>query len=365
MLHFWLQLLYHIFISTNVVHSIIVSVNYFMEPNYHTVYQSLLDGSALPDIPHSILERHLSLALVYALGQKNSKVFAAAQKELNCVGMANAFAIPSSYKHHDVHAALAVSHAIGFECNNPNLLRNALEHDFIRVWSLSSQLDDLTFFDELFSHAKQLNITPMRFPEKMFDASTKAVRWDLYNHLSKRNEHTRLQNLEQHCNFLESVLANPPASAEEMMKGHPIVIATRVICESIKGNAQETFEWLIDLATAKPCPFLLQMVSGIAVRSTPNYLQTLFEKFPKHQQYIFHFYDDSDKSGHNPEGLTQLLGFVDRCSPKCLKYLTSKEYPQDTTRRRAIGQYAQSLMQKKTLSKVVKGKKTARKKVKM
>jgi hypothetical protein len=345
---------------------IITPTDNFMEPTYLTIYQALLDGSDLSDIMPYMLERELPLVLVHALGQKNAQVFAAAQKELNAVGMAHAVAIPSSYKHNDVHAVLAVAHAIGSKLHStPSFAPNPLEHDFIRVWNLAAKLDDLTFFDELCSHAVRLDITASRFPEKMFDASSKAIRWDLYSHLATRNELTRLQHLEQHCNYLETVLANPPSSVEEMMKGHPIVLASRVICESIQGNAQETFEWLVDLAKAKPCAFLVQMVSGVAVKSSPNYLQTLFDNLPTHQQYVLHFFDSADKSGQSTQGLTQLLGFVDQCSPKCLKYLASKEFPQDTARRTAIGQYAQSLMQKKVLSKTVKGKNSERKKARL
>jgi len=337
-----------------------------MEPPYLTIYQALLDGSALPDITPYMLERELPLVLVHALGQKNAQVFAAAQKELNALGMAHAVAILSSYKHNDVHAVLAVAHAIGSELNTtPSLLRKPLENDFIRVWNLATQLDDLTFFDELFSHAIRLDITPWHFPEKIFDGSSKAIRWDLYDHLAKRNELTRLQGLEQHCNYLETILANPPSSPEEMMKGNPIVLASRVMCESVKGHAHDTFEWLVNLAKDKPCPFLLQMVSGVSVRTDPKFIQTLFDNFPNHQQYVFHFFDGSDKSGQSTEGLQQLLGFVDDCNETCLKYLASKEYPQDTARRTAIGQYAQSLIQKQVLSKTVKGKNHARKKVKM
>lgn len=317
------------------------------------IYQNLCNGEPLPDTPRIHLERGLCLALVRALAEDNTEVFSLAQKNLNELASRDMFAIPSSFKHRDVRAALSVAHEIGLLPYAGHIgIPQEFEADFVRIWSLSAQLDDLTFFDQLLPHAVRLNITPLRFPQQMFDAKSDAIRWDVYDHLAQRNDVERIKVLEGHWNFLESSLLNPPPSIKEMM-GSQILGVMRFISTSIKYDAWETFEWFIKKAAVKPSTFLIQMLAGVSLNAPQAYLGKIFEAFPNHQQWIFHFFDDADKSGKSTERLDDLLAYVTQANEECLHYLVSEEYEKNTTRRIAIAQYAHDLLQHQTLRCIV------------
>lgn len=316
-----------------------------------SVYQSLCNGEPI-DLPRYRMKSGLSYSLVRALAEDNTKVFSLAQKELNDLESQEMSAIPSSFKPRDVRAALSVAREIGLLPQGHMGISQNFEADFVRIWSLSAQLDDLTFFDQLLSHAVRLDITPLRFPQQMFDAKSDAIRWDLYDHLAQRNDVERIKVLEGHWNFLESTLLNPPQSTEKLMESQTLGVM-RFISTSITHDAWETFEWLIEKAAVKPSEFLVQMLAGVSLKAPQTYLDKMFEVFPNHHHWIFHFFDDADKSGKSTERLDHLLAYVTRANEECLHYLVSKDYEKNTTRRIAIAQYAHDLLQHQTLKDIV------------
>ena len=318
------------------------------------IYQTLCNGEPLPDTPRIHLEKGLCLALVRALAESNTTVFYLAHKELNDLATRGELsAIPSSFQHRDVRAALTVGREMKVLPHTGHIrMPQNFEADFVRVWSWAAQLDDMTFFDQMLPHAVRLNITPVRFPQKVFDGRSDAIRWDLYDHLAQRNDVERIKILEGHWNFLENTLLNPPQTPEELMESQ-IVNVMRFVSSSIKNDAWETFEWFMEKACVKPSAFLLQMVSGVALTARRPYLDKMFEVFPNHQQWIFHFFSDGDKSGQSTEGLDNLLAHASKASEECLRYLVSSDYERNTTRRRALAQYAESILQHQTLSATV------------
>lgn len=316
------------------------------------IYNALCNGQPLPDLPPHKKEAGLSLALVRAMGEGNHPVFSLAQQQLNECSSRNMSAIPSSFKHSVVRAALSVAREIGFLPNSHIGFPQEFESDFVRVWSLSSQLDNLTLFDQLLPHALRLNITPLRCISLVFDAKSDALRWDLYVHLAQRNEIGRLKQLESHFNYLEKELLNSGSSPEELMKNQ-LIFVIRVMSESVRNNSWETFEWLADMASVNPSSFLVQMISGICVCAPGAYLDKMFEVFPSHHFDLFSFFDDTDKSGKSTERLDDFLALVDRTTSDCLERLSSPQYQRNTTRRTAIAERADNLLQHARLSQVV------------
>lgn len=332
---------------------------------HREIYQALEQGAPLPDIARYTLECGLAVAMVEAISANNREVFSSAQTHLNKIATQNLTVMGSGYCHRDVRAAKSVAREIGFLPNDGYIpLPREFETDFIRIWSLSAQLDNLDLFDQMMGHAVRKGITPFHCPENNFDGKSDAVRWDVYKFLSQRNELGRLQQLESHFNFLQHTLSAPPLTVEQLMTS-PLIVVIGVITESVTHEAWETFEWLVNTPSPTPTPFMLQMVSGMCLTAPPQYLDKMFEVFPNHQKWIFHFFDHDDKSGKSTVGLNPLLARVDHATDECLQYLVSEAYERNTTRRSCIAQYAQSLLQHRVLSNAVEIGAAPAKKVKI
>ena len=330
------------------------------------IYQSLVEGAELPSLSRYVLEQGLARALVQAIAEQNMAVFGSAQSHLNTMATQNLTVMGSGYCHRDVRAAKSVAREIGWLPNDSHIpLPGEFENDFIRIWSLSAQLDNWDLFDQMLPHAVRKDITPFRCPENNFDGKIDAVRWDVYKFLSQRNELGRLQQLESHFNFVQHTLSTPPLTMQQLMSHPPLMVAIGIICESVKHEAWETFEWLVNTPLLTPTPFLLQMVSGMCLTAPPQYLDKMFEVFPDHHKWIFHFFDHDDKSGKSTVGLNPLLARVDHATDECLQYLVSEAYENNTTRRSCIAQYAQSLLQHRILSEAVDVGTASAKKVKI
>ena len=329
------------------------------------IYQSLVEGTALPSLSRYALEKGLAYALVQAIAEQNTTVFGSAQGHLNAIATQGMTAMASSYCHRDVRAAQSVGRILGFLPSVGHIpMPNEFESDFVRVWSLAAELDDLTLCDQLFHHAVDLNITPLRFAENGFDAKNDAIRWDVYRHLAQRNELARLQEMEDAFGFLKHTLSVSHSALSQMMSS-PVIGIIGMITHSVTSNAWDTYKWLLRMASSTPTAFVLQMVAGVCVNSDPKYLDEMFEVCTEQQQLIFDFFDTEDKSGKSTVALSQLLQHVDNCSCECLQYLVSDAYDRNTTRRAAIAQYAESVMQNKVLSEIVKDEGASSQKLKM
>lgn len=349
------------------IHNEYVTLKYHIPCKFFMadIYTTLCNNQPLSDLPPYKKEAELALALVRAMSEENRTVFSLAQQQLNKWASKDMLAIPSSFKHRDVRAALSVAREIGFLPHQQQIiLSQEFESDFARVWSLSAQLADLTLFDQLLPHALRLDITPLRCVQEIFDAKSDAIRWDLYNHLAQRNEIGRLKQLESHFNYLETSLLHEGFSPGEMMRTQ-LLFATKVICESIKNSSWETFEWLVNMAAVKPSSFLVNTVSGVCLRAPSVYLEKVFEMCSPHHFDLFSFFDDTDKSGKSTERLNDLLALVDRTNTECLEMLSSDLYPRNTTRRTAIAERAETLLQHARLSHAIEITDASHKKNKM
>ena len=317
-----------------------------MEPTYLTIYQALLDGSDLSDIPQEILEKNLPRALVQAIAEQNTTVFISAENHLNTMSN-QGMTVSDCYR--DIHAAKSVGKMLGLLPSNGHMVTpTEFEKDFVRMWVLASELKDLTLCDQLFDYAVRVDITPLKCAEKSYGDEW----WNIYRNLAQRNEFVRLQKMESVFGLLKQTLSVYYPKMSEMMRS-PVFDAIHVITETIAFDAWDTYKLLLPMLASTRNSFSVKVIARACLTLDPKYLNKMFEVCTDRQQWIFDcFLEHTDEK--NTVSLHQFLQQVENASDECLQYLVSEAYNRNTTCREAIAQCAESVLQKKVLSEIVK-----------
>lgn len=214
---------------------------------------------------------------------------------------------------------------------------------FLTVLEHASYLPSLDMFDQLSAIRHQFNFNCD--PPSPLTVLEHHWAFKISNALCARNEGQRLIACTQLFEWFQHHCEHTSQFVQDIM------------CVSATYGASEVFALSLEVwrnslneeVLARNCSTVETVCNTCVAYDQMALFERVFETFPSHRNRMFSMWDYADKAGNSNKNLDAVLPYVEHLTTEQLQYLTSDAYATNTTRRAAIAEHAQHLLQRATL----------------